>query len=654
MSFFYCRALSGAILFCLVGPVFADSDEHPTSELTPVKVEGSTLEETLPAELSNYGSQLEVIDRQTLDQTGMSDVSQALERLVPGLFVSPGAGRGSYVDVSLDGSRTKDVLWLIDGVRINNRLYGSTTPLDSITTQMIDHIEVLKGGQGLFYGTQAVAGVVNIVLRKPSDTPNGQLRLGTGTLHDRRVSGHAAGPGAGGEWLVFGAYDESEGYEPFRPEAYQSNALRQDRGFKRHSIGGKYRVSPWDDSSLNLLLVYNDVAADDAKPVNNLRSVNDRDEYIASIKWDQQLTDNLGYYIKGYYHSWWTDFTRVGLNADGSRNVINNADEWGYDDYGVNISGRYTFHDGSQVLAGYDLQSYSGRDYVLRIAEQNETVHAGFFQLRPVLPFSPDTYVALGARYNYSKFGGNHAIWNASVDQPLPRDLHLKASAGTNFLLPTAYQLFVTDPTYPAGNPDLGPEKSLNLRASLSGPIGSRIHWEVSGFYRKIDDLIAIQNGTFHNADNGVRVRGGEALVEFNHASGLHLDLSATYASSQATDSSEQIAGIPEWLARASLGWDDQKNRHGARISARYVGDNTQQLADFGNQQIGDYTVVDASAYQRFGDHLQHRLTLRLENLTDRRYAVGASQAEAPEGGVFRYETLGVPRNAQLSYSYTY
>lgn len=488
--------------------------------------------------------------------------------------------------------------------------------------------------------------MINIVLREPADMPSGQLRLGTGTLHDRRVSGHATGPGMGGEWLVFGAYDESEGYEPFRPEAYQSNALRRNRGFKRHSIGGKYRVSPRADSLLDLLLVYNDVAADNAKPANNFHSVNDRDEYIASIKWDQQLSDNLGYYFKGYYHSWWTDYTRIGLNDDG--------DEWGYDDYGVNITGRYVADGGSQVLAGYDFQSYSGRDYVLRIAEQDESVHAGFVQFRPVLPFSPDTYLALGARYNHSDFGGDHVIWNASMDQPLPANLNLKASAGTNFILPTAYQLFVVDPAYPVGNPDLGPEQSRNLRTSVSGPVGPNAQWQLGGFYREIDDLIAVRDGTFRNVDDGVRVRGGEAILNFGGGTGWQLDLSATYASSQPTDGSKQIPGIPEWLARASLAWDAYQNRRGARVTARYVGDNTDQLADFGDQQIGDYTVIDVSAYQRFGDRRQHQVTLRVENLTNRRYATDVSQAESPDGGVFRYETLGVPRNAQLNYSYTF
>ena len=55
-------------------------------------------------------------------------------------------------------------------------------------------------------------------------------------------------PGPLGEWLVFGAYDESDGYEPFERDAYQANARRQDRGFKRQSIGAKYSASPMADS----------------------------------------------------------------------------------------------------------------------------------------------------------------------------------------------------------------------------------------------------------------------------------------------------------------------------------------------------------------------------------------------------------------------
>lgn len=649
------RAFSSAALLSACAPVLAAGTNAPSPDaLGGIEVEGSAIEETLPAELSAYGAEREVIEGQTLENTGMSDVAQALERLVPGLFISPGAGRGSYVDVSLDGSRTQDVLWLVDGVRINNRLYGSTTPLDSITTQMIDHIEVLRGGQGLFYGTQAVAGVVNIVLRKPKAERGGELRLGTGTLGDRRAAGHVTGPSPLGEWLVFGAYDESEGYEPFDRDAYQANAKRQDRGFKRQSIGAKYSASPMADSSLRVLALYNDAAVDNAKPVNNHHSLNDRDEVIASVKWDKRLSERFSYYAKGYWHSWWTDYTRIGLNDDGSRNVINDRDEWGYDDYGANVAGRYVAPGGSQLLLGYDFQSYSGRDYVLLIDEQAETVHAGFAQFRPVLAFSPETRLALGGRYNHSDFGGDHTIWNASLDQPLTESLRLKASAGTHFILPSAYQLFVVDPSYPVGNRDLSPEESRNVRAALVGEPTPGIRWKFGGFYREIDHLITVEDGTFRNADQGVRVRGAQGALELGGTTGWQFDVSATYTDSQTRDEDDQIAGIPEWIAKASLSWDGYRSGRGARLSARHVGDNTEPLADYGDQSIGDYTVLDANAYQRFGDGNQHRVTLRLENLTDRGYATGVSQASAPNGGTFRYESLGVPRNAQLIYSYTF
>ena len=57
---------------------------------------------------------------------------------------------------SLQGSRQNEILYLFDGVRISNRLYNTTPPLDTIHAYMVDAVsEVLNGGQGLFFGTSA-------------------------------------------------------------------------------------------------------------------------------------------------------------------------------------------------------------------------------------------------------------------------------------------------------------------------------------------------------------------------------------------------------------------------------------------------------------------------------------------------------------------
>jgi len=632
----------------LLFPLFAMAVDHRMT-LDELVVQGSALEETLPSELADYGAELEIIDSEQLEKSGTSDVGQALQGNVPGLFLSPKTGRGDYVDISIQGSRTEDVLWLVDGVRINNRLFGGTTPLDSISTPMIERIEVLKGGQGLFYGTQAVAGVVNIVLRQPTDEPSGTLTGGVGSLGDRRIAGHASDGSGPGRWLVFGETNSSDGYRPYREQAYQANARQVDRGFNRQSIGGRYLLDAGKGRSLSTLVIRNDAKADYPRPADNFKSFNDRDEHIVSAKWDHQVTEQTGYFVKAYYHDWWTDYTRLGMDTDGNVNIINDLDQWGFEDYGLNLTGRHVLASGSEILGGIDYQRYQGEDFVLRIDGQTEAVTAGFVQYRPHLAFSPSTHLALGARYNHADFGGDHAIWNVSLGQPLTPDLQLNASAGTNFRLPSAFELFVIDEAFPAGNENLEPEKSLNTNVALSGHITRNAVWRLGAFYREIDDLIKTDDGTYVNSDESVRVRGGELGLELGGERGWQLAVNATYASARERGSNEQIDDIPEWFANTRLGWKGA--RYGGNVNARYTGDTATTLADLGRQQHGKHTVVDASAWYEFGRNGENRITARLENLTDRRYATGVSQGTTPNDDPFRYETLGAPRNAQLEYS---
>src|SRR5689334_6084381 len=133
------------------------------------------IEEDLPRELAQLGTRVDTVTAADIKNGGYIDVGQSLEVTVPGLYVAPKNGAFDYVDVSLQGGRTEDVLWTVDGVRINNRLYGGTTPLDTLPASMIERIEVLEGPQALFYGTQAIAGAINVVTKDFSDTPDGRV-----------------------------------------------------------------------------------------------------------------------------------------------------------------------------------------------------------------------------------------------------------------------------------------------------------------------------------------------------------------------------------------------------------------------------------------------------------------------------------------------
>ena len=82
--------------------------------------------------IERSGVRLQTITSAQIQNGGYYDVGQALQALVPGLFLTPKAGPFDYVTASLEGSRTNEILWLVDGVRISNRLYNGTTPLDTI------------------------------------------------------------------------------------------------------------------------------------------------------------------------------------------------------------------------------------------------------------------------------------------------------------------------------------------------------------------------------------------------------------------------------------------------------------------------------------------------------------------------------------------
>ena len=109
-----------------------------------VAVAAPKLEEELPQEIEKTGVRVQTITSAQIENGGYDDVSQALQALVPGLFIAPKAGPFDYVAASLQGSRLNEILWLVDGIRISNRLYNGTTPLDTLPAHMVERIEAVS------------------------------------------------------------------------------------------------------------------------------------------------------------------------------------------------------------------------------------------------------------------------------------------------------------------------------------------------------------------------------------------------------------------------------------------------------------------------------------------------------------------------------
>lgn len=653
----------------LGGVAFAQSADPAASTAAASPAEQvvitGKLEEELPTQLAKQGVRVDVVSAATIKNGGYLDIAQALETTVPGLYLSPKNGPFDYVQASLLGSRTEDILWLVDGVRINNRLYAGTTPLDTLPSSMVERIEVVEGPQALFYGTESIAGAVNIVTKDFSDKPTGSFAVGADTNTGYHLDGLFRDSLNNNHFVIYGSSDVSQGFQPFPTADYQPSATDRKRAYNVLTIGGKYAYDFTSDLRLTVSEQHTTGRLDDAKPELVATAYNDRDEDIVTSKIDYTPSDALQLFVKGYFHSWRSHYTEYDndLANPGTLDVIENNGPWGYTDSGANALAKFQPSPLFTTYLGYDFQTYSGSDAVLVISQHSEDVHAVFGEIATTPALIPNLNLAAGVRYNAPSVGQSATVGDVSARWDFNDSLYVKATAGTAFRLPTAEELFANDPNDERGDPNLKPETSTNANVSIGGRLfgANRFHWEVIGFVRDVANLIDYQSfdaatnqEVFGNVPGTVRVRGGE--VALDSALTDEVSANASYTYSSATEGGGlQVARIPVSLAKASVDYHPDHMPFGLSASLNYVGDVYDNAAGLTHLDYGDYVVVNASARVFLDPERHHRIDLTLNNLFNKQYATELTQGISDvTGNAYPVPDLGQPRTFLARYTYSF
>ena len=647
------------------------------AEIEEIIVSSQHLEETIPQDLSRYGSRIEIITAQEIRERGFVDITQTLQMMVPGLHISPKNGPFDYFDASLQGSRNQEILWLIDGVRITNRLYNGTSPLDTVPAHMVERIEVLKGGQGIFYGTQSVGGVINIVTKSLQNETDGAIGTAVNSNDGYNLNGYYRTGRGDHQFVVYGSKDQADGYTPWKSSAIQPSATDRERGYDVNTFGIKYAWNVNAASRLSLQYLFTDNEVDFAVPYLNNNTVNEREENILSVKYDLRLNENIELFIKAYQHNWDTHYTRIynTLDAAGKLNggtrFVNNKDFWGYEDYGFNAMTEVNYGGNFEYVLGIDQQSFSGEDDVYRIGSKKEHVTAPFVQLRSTSELMEQTTFALGVRNNQASNMDDSTVWNLTGKHYFNDALYFQGNLGTSFRLPDAEALFVNEyydadnngipdgGFFTIGNPNLEPEKSENINLAIGGDLFT-VNFELTAFSRDITNYIdsyvplvigGVEGESFINTNDEVNMDGYElvASMPLNEQWRAHLSHSRTQA--QFNGSGPQLTSIPKWETKLRLDYRNSQMPFGLSISSDLVGDinNRRGVA------TGDYVVTDFSAFYHVGADDQHQFVLRLENITDEEYATRIDRGTLDlTGKSYNYANLGMQRTAHLSYSYQF
>src|SRR3954469_3357931 len=122
-----------------------------------------------------------------------------LLRDLPGLFVQQSGGRGSVVSLFTRGAKPNFTLVLLDGVKANDptNTRGGSYDFSTLDMNDIERIEFVRGPASAIYGSDAVGGVINIITRHGSTTPEAGLSAEGGSFGYARVAGHVSGPVGG-------------------------------------------------------------------------------------------------------------------------------------------------------------------------------------------------------------------------------------------------------------------------------------------------------------------------------------------------------------------------------------------------------------------------------------------------------------------------
>ncbi len=640
----YNTSVPSLLLGCLFSPLLLADD--PPLELKQQIISAPSVESTTVADMAQYGSKVELVTREQIEGAGpAADVSRVMQMFIPGLYVAPKNGPFDYGTYSLLGGRNDDTLILLDGVRLNNRLYGGLY-LDTLPANAIERIEVLKGGQSLLFGTQAVSGVINIVTRSPQTREaSGEVNLGAdtfgGTTGDARVEKIFNNGFGDLGLLAYVSRNVSEGYQPFRNRDMK-NVSDKKRSYEVTTFGTKAIQSFGDDTRLELFYQYADANLDFARPVDNHKTTNDRVQQIATATFEQTLNERLSYFVKGHINDWDTRYTRINNIEGGGTRAINHNDYWGFTDWGVQAEGKAVLPGEHVLVFGSDNQWFKGQDDVLIIDDNKAQAHALYTQLRPNIEALPNWHPSIGVRHEAMSGGDSATVGMLTSLYDLNDNWALRGQYGTAYKLPNAEQLFVNEDDE-KGNRNLKPEKSRNaeLGVDYKGSLLARdFSASVTLFKRKITDLITLDDIQWVNGQGQIQMRGFEAdaKLQLNEQWSVQADMTRNLTESRA---GVTINDIPGFFARSRVGYESADRLWGAGTAVRYIGD----IASSKKVEYGNYTVVDADAYRYLDNAHQHRVSLLVENLFDRDYVTSRAS---------NVDNLGRPFTSEVRYTYRF
>lgn len=458
------------VALCLMScNIFAQEDSTRPTSLNEVVVTATRFAK----KMTETGKVVTVINRLDIDRNTGKDLAQLLNdeggMIVNSAYSNPGKDKSIF----LRGAKTDYTLILLNGIPVSDPSgVGGAFDLRMFPLEQIERIEILKGAQSTLYGSDAIAGVINIITRKAAGKPFGLYGgIAAGSYNTWRANAGISGTAEGSSYNIGFTHYKTSGFS----EATDTAAVKtfDKDGFVQNAFNADFDVRLFKGMHLKPYFRYTHSKGD----YDGGSFTDGPGKYTAQLitTGTQAQYQFLNGSVTAFY-----DYDEI------SRSF---ADNWGSYPYAgnkktVELFANYGVGKHLQLLAGIHYNKQKMNDNTATPPNPEVTLtspYASVF-LKNVGGFN----LEVGGRYNkHSKYGENFT-YNISPSFTVHQSVKLFVNYATAFKAPTLTSLYGA---YGA-NPDLKPEKSATLEAGIQTSLAKKFDWRVVYFTRETKDII--------------------------------------------------------------------------------------------------------------------------------------------------------------------
>lgn len=624
--------ITWAVLTALTVPAYAASADGVADGSAVTTKDVVVTATRTEADVKMVPNTVEVITADDIEKLGATDVYSALRLADNVQIMNTGTGFGHRI--SMRGMSSDSTLILINGQRTaieDTETTQNLLTLDRINVHNIERIEIVRGAASAQYGSDALAGVINIITKKSTGKPSVTVGATTGTTNmsnyyhidlgrqgkfsstfdmnfskDRQWTEHEVSglpvknlQGPKQSYNFSGTYELGENKNLNLDLGYYKDRLSGDWSHKEYNLGAWGGIVRLQDAKLeterrDASLSLTGKTKKDDYMVRTFYSKLDKFRFLPYTALAKEYGETNKYSI-------WGIEAKNSHKVNGDHTLTYGTEYDRYDVDGVNFG-----KDGDN---GKNLNTYAA--YI-----QDEWLLGDKWEIIP------------DVRYDHHSEFGSKTTPHIGVTYLANDHNRFKANWGEGYKAPSVSELYM-DYTHMGvltlGNPNLRPEESKNWDLSYEGEWG-KTFGKITYFHNDIDNLISTRTvggrhgyNEYYNIDGTTKTHGVELTLGRKLSRDLDVKVTSNWTSASnkvasAESSAHGVDGIADNITTLQLAYDDHRAYgYNATLWEQWVHDYYES----DSSQTYSYNTLNFVINKKYGDAV--RLFAGVDNIFNKK-----------------------------------